>query len=477
MIRLRMYKFAATAACLLLIFTSPRADADLHSYWPLDEVAGTNASNAGPGVDGTLFNGATWVADGTRGQVLQLDGLDGYVNAGTLPALGPAVDFTWSYWASSDQEANNNVIIGNRFPNAGWIKATTNAFEFRDIGSFNNTIDYVDINAGSGWMHHAAVKNGATLTYYRNGLAMGNRAITGTVPAPPFFLGGDTTNENWGGRLDDVALWNDALPTSSIVALANDAAPVPTVPTSDAPVFNQTLFSDDFSTTVNPAKWTSSDRGLENNGPAGYNPPGVNTSTLHLGGTSTNQFWYGSSLESTTSFPIGTDPIEVKVDRVALSGSGTAYRSSLWVFGDDGHYLHLSQNIGETGWSFNARDDGGIGTRNPTGSGFNLALFDAIDADLGLHEMSIVLLPTGTPGHVNMEMYIDGALAAIHGFSNFPPEFRMILTGQARATNDTVLAVFDNASITTTRIIPEPTSAAALLTILAIAATRRRRCV
>src|SRR4029434_8956700 len=86
----------------------------------------------------------------------------------------------------------------------------------------------------------------------------------------------------------------------------------------------------------------------------------------------------------------------VSVDRVSLSGAGTAYRSSLWILGDDGHYLHFSQNIGELGWSWNARDDGGRGTLNPIGSGIDIPELNSLDGDVGLHAMKIEVIPTGT---------------------------------------------------------------------------------
>ena len=56
----------------------------LLGYWPLEETSGNVAPNlASGGTPGTLFAGATWAIDATRGKVLNFDGVDGYVNAGT----------------------------------------------------------------------------------------------------------------------------------------------------------------------------------------------------------------------------------------------------------------------------------------------------------------------------------------------------------------------------------------------------------
>jgi hypothetical protein len=124
------------------------------------------------------------------------------------------------------------------------------------------------------------------------------------------------------------------------------------------------LFSDNFSGTLQA--WTATNRGLENNAPVGYNAPAVENGQLVLGGATTQQYWFGSSIESNATFDSRLFT-EVSVSRVSLSGSGSAWRSSLWILGDVGHYLHFSQNVGETGWSTNVRDDGGLGgSRAPT---------------------------------------------------------------------------------------------------------------
>ncbi|CAN5149928.1 hypothetical protein BH23VER1_BH23VER1_09950 [soil metagenome] len=44
-------------------------------------------------------------------------------------------------------------------------------------------------------------------------------------------------------------------------------------------------------------------------------------------------------------------------------------------------------------------------------------------------------------------MTVNGVAQAVHGFSNFPGSYRVILTGQARAPGDSVAAVFDNLSV------------------------------
>jgi hypothetical protein len=461
--------------------------ADIYGYWPLDAAPGNVSPNLAGGTAATLNGGASIVADPTRGQVLSLSGAVGvYASAGSLPTISPSTDFTWSFWARQTQgdppAGENNVILGNRVPDAGWIKFTPANFEFRDIApTFNNGINTPELTAAQGWTHNAVVKSGNQMFFYRNGIASGYSIVNGTVNSAPFYMGGDAfANENWGGLIDDVGLWTNALPVSSVVGLSNGTYTPANAPLTGSggggPSVFQPIFEDTFDEPDLSPAWTPVDKGLEQVGPAGYNAPSVAGNHLTLGGTTTNQYWYGSSVQISGQFATSVET-EIVVDRVSISGAGSAFRSSLWILGDDGHYLHFSQNVNEGGWSYNANDVGGLGTNNPTGSGVNIAMLDGLDGSLGDHEMRIVVTPTGQPGDVNMAMYLDGTLVGVQGFSNFPESYTVMLTGQGRAIGDNVSAVFDNFRVGQAVPIPEPSTIvlfACAVPVLARGLIRRR---
>jgi len=209
------------------------ARADVIGYWPLDETSGTVAPNLAPGgTDGTLMNGPTWFSDGERGQVLSFDGDDDFVAAGTLPAIAQNDDFTWAFWTFQQQGENNDVIIGNRDAADGsngtvWVKFTANLFEYRSAPG--GDINYPNIPQNQ-WVHHAVVKTGDTFVYFRDGVDSGlTSTTTGDGAEQPFFIGGGQVRERWQGRIDDVALWDEALSaldidlifTSGVGALVN----------------------------------------------------------------------------------------------------------------------------------------------------------------------------------------------------------------------------------------------------------------
>jgi hypothetical protein len=469
-------------SCLLAILPAT-AFAQLTGYWPLDSVSGGTTANLAPGANpANVFGGVTVVPDATRNNnVFEFNGAGGYVDAGSIPAVGLNTAYTWSFWADSLNNGDGNpTIVGNRYdPNGNefspreFTKFTPTKFEFHHDG-FGENSDYADLVLGE-WHYHTIVKDGNSLIYMRDGVVTGVSRITGGMLSPhPLYFGGNAASESWNGRLDDVATWNNAVPLSSISAIARGTATPLTAPATFTP---SVVLSDNFnSPTLNTAKWTATHRGLENNAAVGYAGPnivngGVGGSTaLQLGGTTTNSYWYGDSIESNQLLD-GSKEALITVQRMSLAVSGSAGRSSLWVLGDDAHYLHFSQNIGEGGWSWNSRDDGGVGSLSPVGAGNNIGLLDGLDNDLGQHKMGLRVASAGAPGDYNILMYLDDQVVASQFVSNWPDTYKVILTGQARQSGDSAVATFDDLQVVQA---PEPATGALMLVSVALLARRRR---
>ncbi len=210
-------------------------------HWKLDEGEGAVAvDSSGQGNDGTIHNadagglgdgGSVWVDDPERGMVISFNGDDSGAYVSTdliIPFMSLNNDFTWAFWAKqhADQETNNDLILGNRFGGTEaplqFIKFTPTRFEF-----FNDDYDYLEgVNyepvPGDVWVHHVTVKDGTSLTYYRNGEEAGTNTITKTIDENPFSMGGDATNvtEMWRGYLSDVRIYDRALSADEISELA-----------------------------------------------------------------------------------------------------------------------------------------------------------------------------------------------------------------------------------------------------------------
>ncbi|MHC4118541.1 MAG: LamG domain-containing protein [Planctomycetota bacterium] len=235
-----VFSFVLTLG-LLLAGSVGAADPDLLGWWPLNEGSGDTAFDLSSSAkDGTVRNAATgglgdggsvWFNDPERGVVISFNGDDGtgaLVNTDLIiPAMTMDNSFTWAFWAKqhADQATNNDTILGNR--NGGtqsplqFIKFTPTRFEnYNDDGAYVNGINYDPI-PNDVWVHHVVVKEGTSLTYYRDGVESGTNTITKTNDPNPFFMGGDGQNnaELWQGYMSDVRLYTKALTAAEVLGV------------------------------------------------------------------------------------------------------------------------------------------------------------------------------------------------------------------------------------------------------------------
>jgi hypothetical protein len=246
-IRPRLCLFVVALICIAGCTTS--SSAGLIGWWKLSDGSGATAADSSPsGTTGQVANhdtgglgdgGSVWVDDAQRGTVISFDGTaeGAYVSAGSVPQMTLDNNFTWAFWANQDADnADNNIILGNRmdvtlvdFDSRQFIKFTPTKFEWHMNGNGDDNLDYDDIPAGE-WLHHAVVKDGASLTYYRNGVESAAGTFTQPLDFPqPLFMGGDNQNaegENWRGMLSDARIYDSALSASEVAALVPEPASI-----------------------------------------------------------------------------------------------------------------------------------------------------------------------------------------------------------------------------------------------------------
>lgn len=494
---------AKIAAPQAPIVSLGEAGIGLTGWWRFEETSGTSASNSAVGgTVGTLVGAnASFVSDGAsignRGRVLRVNinasnanTADSYVTAGTLPLMTDSNQFTWSFWSRTNETGSNDVIVGNRYAPGGgsfnpleFSKFTNNQLEWYRNGG-QEGVDYTDMSVDpqpTPWVHHVLIKNGTALAYYRNGVLTNSKSLGGGHSSPmPLFFGGDGTSgprECWSGYLDDVATWTRALPVDVVQGLYNgtyNPGNVPTafVSTGGVPAIPSDVhFPEQLSTPladafagsgVNASAWNIVNRGLESTVDGGYNAPTAN-GQLALSGTTTTSTWSGKSLESTQSYST-RNKVTFTVDRVSLTGSGTGYRSSIWLYGDSGHFAHFAQSPTENGWQFHSNDVGGTGTNQPTGAGVNISALDGVDPETGPCQLQVAFVPGAYSGQGTVEFYRNGLLAASQLVTNWPATFTVVITAEARQSGDSVNAVFDNATVKQTALTPLQTNVGAIPT-------------
>src|SRR3989344_3381762 len=164
----RVYNRALSAAEIQALYksgasrqTQGPSNPGLVGYWPMNENTGTVASDfSGNGNRGILTGGPTWV-DGKRGNALNFDGVNDYVNLGSPASLNGTGSHTISLWAN----LNNIGAAGNY-----------------DIFFEKNS----DCGAGAGWgmvVYYSTPSTWAAAVVTTSGGAV-NYAAESTSPTP-----------------------------------------------------------------------------------------------------------------------------------------------------------------------------------------------------------------------------------------------------------------------------------------------------
>jgi len=233
MTRVRLVSLAG--ACALVIIgmqivgavQAPSAVSGLVAYWPLD---GTTTDVVGAH-NGTLVGGATFVP-GIASEALDING-SAYVTVPDSPSLSPTSALTVTAWIKpniaqvgfptivkkngpSDAAGYALELFGDGTPNG-----TKASFYVYILGGFWAGTGDVPVPIGQ-WTHLAGTYNGSSLRLYVNGVLAASTPVTGTVrpSTGPLHIGHDPVlNRYFRGSIDDVGIFDEALPITQIQAL------------------------------------------------------------------------------------------------------------------------------------------------------------------------------------------------------------------------------------------------------------------
>ncbi|TKB90336.1 MAG: tandem-95 repeat protein [Nitrospira sp.] len=230
-----------------------------------------NANDVAPGTaqNGTLTGGATIITDGTRGQVLSLDGVDDYIDltshTSTFATLSQG---TLSAWVKLTDTGERTIFdIGDGAGGSNFVSFYVVNGQLRlsivDGGTtVLETVSTVTVNDGN-WHHVAFTVDGSGNQLYIDGAATTRTFNFGSAGTTTFISAlNSKTNTTIGaynngaingeflGALDDVRVYSRALATTEVANLANDLALTDTdtvaltvTPVNDAPVLADTALS------------------------------------------------------------------------------------------------------------------------------------------------------------------------------------------------------------------------------------------
>ncbi len=240
-----------------------------------------------------------------RGYALSFDGVDDHVTVPDAPTLDMTTGFTivaWVYlnsyteWASIVTKGgfptdDNNYTIHQTGPVGGGA-GTYGRLRFTGSPPLLPTFPFIESNTViplGEWHYVGLTYDGAFLQFYYDGAPDGGGALPG--PLTPndnvLFIGVDLPggDEYWDGKIDEVRIWNEALPVENILDAMNGHA----TPEARALV-GYWRFNEGFGT-------VAGDRSRHSNNGTLVNGPTWTTPGAPIGGAAAKQ---GEGVTSTT---------------------------------------------------------------------------------------------------------------------------------------------------------------------------------
>ncbi|MEM1084528.1 MAG: LamG-like jellyroll fold domain-containing protein [Verrucomicrobiota bacterium] len=229
---------AAGNANITLTIQEP-SDPSLVSRWPLDEAAGTVATDVKGGRNGTLNGGPEWKpAEGRLSGALDLAGdaqrvvvppIDVSGTGMTIAAwvkpesfAGFADEARFVSKASGTAEADHYWMIGN-FGNGSAVRFRLKTSD----GGTSTLLSSSGVLTLDEWNHVAATYNGSAMTLYVNGTQVATAAKTGTITTDGTVAVGlgnqpaGAGDRGLDGLLDEVTIYSRAFSAVEISGLAN----------------------------------------------------------------------------------------------------------------------------------------------------------------------------------------------------------------------------------------------------------------
>ena len=209
--------------------------------WQMEENGGTQLlDGSGLSNNGNLTGTPIWVNGRTGDYALSVNGtqfatvpdnssLD-LTTAITVAAwIRPNVPSTYMYVLTKNVNTGGTAVNGYDF---SLTSAHLVRIRFNNSAVLNSTTNYP--HDGATWMHIAATWDGTTIKLFLNGIQEGNTlSFSGPIQTNslPLAIGNQNTTDPraYIGTLDDVRLYNYALSSTEVLALANTPPTVYTI--------------------------------------------------------------------------------------------------------------------------------------------------------------------------------------------------------------------------------------------------------
>ena len=166
---------------------------------------------------------------------LSFDGTDDYVDLGNTSALTITGSVTLSAWVSFSNFDNSLAAVISKYSGTNGYSIEKTAGENKLSFWVGDGSDDIEVTSNTlsatTWYHVVGTNDGTTSKIYVNG-SLANSTAQGSPVGPTGNLKIGMHSEQtassryWNGKIDEVAIWNDALTVAEITALYNSGNPL-----------------------------------------------------------------------------------------------------------------------------------------------------------------------------------------------------------------------------------------------------------
>jgi tetratricopeptide (TPR) repeat protein len=200
--------------------------AGMLGWWKLDETEGATAKDSSGGNhNGSLIGNAKW-AQGKIGGAIELDGKSGFVRIADESAFDIAGQVTVACWVNIRSVPHNWMAIVTKGDDSWRLSTVENQRKFHaSVSSWQQLMadGTTEVSAGQ-WHHVAAVYDGSVMRIYVDGKLDVTKPWAGGINKNDFdVLIGENAQQKgrfFDGLIDDVRIYNYALPENEIASLA-----------------------------------------------------------------------------------------------------------------------------------------------------------------------------------------------------------------------------------------------------------------
>ncbi len=190
--------------------------------WSFNEgIGGTSFDRSGNGNNAIFYNTPTWTT-GKIGNAIQLNGSNQRATGGT--SISPT-NITFESWIYRTSSAVNQGIIRKQSAYAVTLYNNTINVAPGNNWSFYDTTQTIPLNT---WVHLSWTYDGSNMILYKDGMRVWSVGLVGSFPsnANNTWIGYDENNWWWGGKLDQIRIFNYARTPAQIAWDYNRGAPV-----------------------------------------------------------------------------------------------------------------------------------------------------------------------------------------------------------------------------------------------------------